>query len=139
MAVSIVNLILFLVCGLGIYWSGWDGHDYFHNPDGAGEWRSAPTLLRPLLRRGPGPVIIHAVFWEGLGLAIVAAGVLDIWGLADAQPWAQILTFVVAGSMVLVGVSWAGAVLRARRWRSKAGIHLDAPNRHQPTDKPLGK
>ena len=110
-----MRFLAFLILGIGVYWSGWDGHDHFHNPNGAGEWRSVPRPLRRLLRRGNGPVVIHAVFWEIFGLLVVAGGLVDVAGLAGVEPWPTIVATSLWVSIGLMCVSWAAAVVRARR------------------------
>jgi hypothetical protein len=66
-----------------------------------------PASVRPLLRRGSGPVLIAALLWQISGLFMIAIAILwqaDLLG----EPVGAIVAYLGAGSVILasIGAGW---------------------------------
>jgi hypothetical protein len=72
-----INPPTILIFGIGVYLMMWWNHENrgVPNPHGHGVWRSAPSSLRHLLRRGDGPVLIGAVALQAMAAIMVLAAV----------------------------------------------------------------
>ena len=101
--------MLLVVLGAGWYWLGWSADDNVPNRNGAGEWRSAPRLLRRILRRSPGPPLISGIALEAVG---IVWGLLGLLGLAGVR--SHLGPSVMIGSALLLGITWLLVELRGR-------------------------
>jgi hypothetical protein len=101
---------------VGVYLALWHNSDVVPNPGGLGEWQGVPNRLRPIVRRGSGPVLIGAVAVQVAAVVTLVFGALrqaEIIGpdLVTLGGW------IVALSWCGVLVAWLGVAARARRWR----------------------
>lgn len=111
-------MAVLVLVGFATWLALWLGHDDgIPNPEGAGEWRSVPALLRPLFRRGPGPVLIGTVFLQFAALTLVAVPLLYALGVLATS--AAIGSSLIVGSWVFALASWGFVWLRWRRWRAR--------------------
>jgi hypothetical protein len=99
-----INPPTILIFGIGVYLMMWSNHENrgVPNPRGHGVWRSAPSSLRHLLRRGDGPVLIGAVAVEAMAAIMLLAAVSAATRLLSSET-----TFQMAfGSAIIPLVVW---------------------------------
>lgn len=96
------SLILALFGFIGIV-GLWLGHDQgVPNPRGLGEWQSVPPRVRPFLRRGPGPVLIGAVFVQIALLGWIVLFAIDVF----APALLAMTYFFMVITWILAAASW---------------------------------
>jgi hypothetical protein len=112
-----VPSIALLLLGLGLYLLLWfNPESGVPNPRDVGEWRSVPTGLRPLFRRGSGPVLIAALLWQVSGLFMIAIAVLWLTGLLS-EPVGAVVAYLGGGSVIVasLGSGWLAMIDRSPR------------------------
>jgi hypothetical protein len=112
-----VPSIALLLFGAALYLLLWFNPETgVPNPHDIGEWRSIPASIRPLFRRGSGPILIAAVLWQISGVFVMAIAVLwqaDLLG----QPFGAIVAYLGAGSVIVasIGSGWLAIMDRHAR------------------------
>jgi hypothetical protein len=111
-----VAAVILVIGGIGVYLLAWLDHDATPNPLQAGEWRSAPHILRRFLRKGTGPVLIGSATVELAGTIMLIVGLLTLGGPLSG-PLSIGAAAALIGSLGLAVCSWAVISLRAEVWK----------------------
>jgi hypothetical protein len=92
-----------LLFGIGLYGLFWFRPDNIGipNPPHVGAWKSPPTTVRRLFRKGSGSVRIAALLWQVSALAMIAVALFWLTGLLSTLlgalvAWIAMLAIVVA-------------------------------------------
>jgi len=106
----VINPLALAIFGIGVYFMMWWNHENrgVPNPRGVGSWRSAPLLLRRVLRRGEGPILKGAVAIEAMAAGMVTAAVLGITRTISPETTAEL----ALGSSGIPLITWTYLWLR---------------------------